>query len=632
MTGFVLLALGLVFFGGAHWLWRYALMREQRRRVGARLTQQLDRLAPSELANFLKEQRRGWVRTPRSWTELLLRAGLEESKALHLKIFGPMLLAFILVMMTLGAFAAFLFLFCSVLILYFWLWLRADKRYRKITGQIPDFLEMIVRLMTIGNSMGAAFHRAGETSPEPLRSVLERAIALHRSGKELDESLRMVSRLYGLHDLFLVASVIGVAMRFGGRSDQTLERMAAFMRDREHARHELHALSAEVRLSAWVLGLLPLLLACYILMFNNALFMGMWHDSTGKNCCSWRWACRSPAPIGCIAWHVRSKGKAMNESDFIWLLIACAALCALFAAGIGAWFLFKYGSDRHKLRKNMDAAITQRQTGSGIEKQNQSLAKRVVQTIEGIGQWALAGPLGKFVFAEEDRELVDGSGFKNLSQARVLFVGTRVLTTFFFAFVASFIPLGGLLEKIPFLSTFLGFGLGWMMPKWVLQRRTTERRNTIKQELPLFVDLIRLLQGVGLSMDQSLHTIEQEFQNVIPVLGHELTLALELYSRGRSREQSLERLANNYRNDDLAAICRLIVQVDQHGGGMQEPLNRFGERLREQRRLGLKEEVGKLTVKMTGVMVITLLPALLIVTAGSGFLALFRGLSQISGS
>lgn len=282
MIGIVLLALGLVFFGGARLLWRYALLREQHLRVEQRFAKQVERQAPTELAGTLSEQRQAWFQAPRSWAELLLRAGLVESKTLYLKMIVPIMSGYILAMIFLGAFSAFLFLFSAVLLLYFWLWLRADKRYRKINSQIPDFLDMVVRLMTIGNSMGAAFHRAGEATPEPLRSVLERVIALHRSGKELDEALRTVSRLYGLHDLFLVASVIGVAIRFGGRSDQTLERMAGFMRDREYARHELHALSAEVRLSAWVLGLLPLLLASYILMFNNALLINMWDDSTGK--------------------------------------------------------------------------------------------------------------------------------------------------------------------------------------------------------------------------------------------------------------------------------------------------------------------------------------------------------------
>ncbi|MBE0629533.1 MAG: type II secretion system F family protein, partial [Burkholderia vietnamiensis] len=75
------------------------------------------------------------------------------------------------------------------------------------------------------------------------------------------------------------------------------------------------------------------------------------------------------------------------------------------------------------------------------------------------------------------------------------------------------------------------------------------------------------------------------------------------------------------------AIARLMVQVDKHGGAVQEPLKQFGDRLRETRRAMLRDRIGRLTVKMTGVMVVTLLPALLIVTAGPGLLAVMRALA-----
>jgi tight adherence protein C len=76
-------------------------------------------------------------------------------------------------------------------------------------------------------------------------------------------------------------------------------------------------------------------------------------------------------------------------------------------------------------------------------------------------------------------------------------------------------------------------------------------------------------------------------------------------------------------------VVRLVIQVDKHGGAVQEPLRQFGDRLRESRRAMLRERIGKLTVKMTGVMVVTLLPALLIVTAGPGFLAVMHSLAVI---
>ena len=79
----------------------------------------------------------------------------------------------------------------------------------------------------------------------------------------------------------------------------------------------------------------------------------------------------------------------------------------------------------------------------------------------------------------------------------------------------------------------------------------------------------------------------------------------------------------------MSAIARLIIQVDRYGGAVQQPLQQFSDRVREQRKLDMKEKIGKLTVKMTGVMVVALLPALLIITGGAGFLAIVRALSKI---
>ena len=79
----------------------------------------------------------------------------------------------------------------------------------------------------------------------------------------------------------MIAAVVSLAMRFGGRSDQVLERMAAFMRDVSQARNELSASSAEIRLSAWVLALLPVGIAGFIMLTNNDLFMNLWRDPAG---------------------------------------------------------------------------------------------------------------------------------------------------------------------------------------------------------------------------------------------------------------------------------------------------------------------------------------------------------------
>lgn len=236
-------------------------------------------------------------------------------------------------------------------------------------------------------------------------------------------------------------------------------------------------------------------------------------------------------------------------------------------------------------------------------------------------------PLGKQLVAEEDRVLLDQCGVNDI-RGKTLFFATRVLLGIGLPILAwGVTPDRSLLVLL--IIGFFGFSIGYMAPKWVMQLKAKERRRQAAEELPLLIDLLRLLQGVGLSIDQSLNVVENEFSSSLPILSKELQIAAQQYLNGRTREQSLRRFSTVFDNEDMSAIARLIVQVDHYGGAVQQPLQQFSDRVREQRKLDMKEKVGKLTVKMTGVMVLALLPALLIITGGAGFLAIIRALSKL---
>lgn len=236
-------------------------------------------------------------------------------------------------------------------------------------------------------------------------------------------------------------------------------------------------------------------------------------------------------------------------------------------------------------------------------------------------------PLGKQLVAEEDRVLLDQCGI-NDTRGKTLFFATRVILGVGLPILA-WSMLSNESSLLILFSGFIGFALGYMGPKWLMQVKARERRRKAAEELPLLIDLLRLLQGVGLSIDQSLNVVENEFSSSLPILSKELQIAAQQYLNGRTREQSLRRFSTIFNNEDMSAIARLIIQVDRYGGAVQQPLQQFSDRVREQRKLDMKEKIGKLTVKMTGVMVVALLPALLIITGGAGFLAIIRALSKI---
>lgn len=252
--------------------------------------------------------------------------------------------------------------------------------------------------------------------------------------------------------------------------------------------------------------------------------------------------------------------------------------------------------------------------------------KAWLRRIGGAGMRWLDTPLGKQIVASEDRLLLEQCGVKDANARGILLVArlaSAALGLALYAWLVSAHVDGGAQPASMGAAVVAGF----MLPKVVLGRRAAARRSSVAEETPAFVDLLRLLQGVGLSLDQSLQVIINDFRTMLPVLADELEIAQRQFVAGRTREQSLQRLAGAFGNEDLRAVARLMIQVDRHGGAVQEPLRQFGERLRETRRARLRERIGRLTVKMTGVMILTLLPALLIVTAGPGIVAITHALS-----
>ncbi|AOJ70827.1 MULTISPECIES: type II secretion system F family protein [Burkholderia] len=233
--------------------------------------------------------------------------------------------------------------------------------------------------------------------------------------------------------------------------------------------------------------------------------------------------------------------------------------------------------------------------------------------------------LGKQIVADEDRMLLEQCGYVD-AHTRGIFLSARIACAI--ALPAAAAIVGGETVRTH-LSAWVAMSViaGFMLPKIHVRRRAAARRQSVVDEMPLLVDMLRLLQGVGLSLDQSIQVVTNDFRGMLPVLSSELAIAQRQFAAGRAREQSLQRLATSFDNEDLRAIVRLLIQVDKHGGAVQEPLKQFGDRLREVRRAMLRERIGRLTVKMTGVMILTLLPALFIVTAGPGMLAVTHALT-----
>ncbi|MGJ7500549.1 type II secretion system F family protein [Variovorax sp. RHLX14] len=196
------------------------------------------------------------------------------------------LIAIVAICLLVGVFVGWLaalgVLFLLLLMASFALWLQLQKFRRKLIHQLPGYIDAMVRLITIGNSTQAAFQLAIATTQAPLRGHLDRSAALVRAGVDLDRALHQTADNVRIEEMYLLASILGLGVRYGGRADLLLERVGNFMRDREQAEQELSALSSETRLSAWILGLLPVGVGAFLIFTNPSYFMGMWNDGTGR--------------------------------------------------------------------------------------------------------------------------------------------------------------------------------------------------------------------------------------------------------------------------------------------------------------------------------------------------------------
>lgn len=301
-----------------------------------------------------------------------------------------------------------------------------------------------------------------------------------------------------------------------------------------------------------------------------------------------------------------------------------AALVLALGLVLGVWQYRQY-QQRMQISRFLDAtlqrrqfAVVQRKARAGIRP-----GEWLQHKTRKLAAW-LDTPAGQQVIAKEDRDLLVQCGFYSRKGSLYL-LAARVVCMVVFPLMA-WLWSPGFYVRSPVVCALAAMALGYLFPKWLLRRRATQRCKLAEEELPLLLDLFGLLQGSGQGVDQSLHLIARDFQRVLPVLSRELELANRLYASGRTRDQAFSRMSEMFRSSNLADFTALLVQIDKHGGAVQEPLREFGRRLRDQRRMQMKEIIGKATVKMTGVMIVTLLPALMVVTAGPGFIALMRSL------
>lgn len=319
----------------------------------------------------------------------------------------------------------------------------------------------------------------------------------------------------------------------------------------------------------------------------------------------------------------------MENTQLSFLLMVSAGLVLLAVLALTADRLLARRRSLN-VQEQLDAVLNADvpTTGTDAKRSHADRVRQLVDSVANLGEKVSASRFGQMSLEDEDVRLLALCNLRDL-RSRYVFLASRVV-----------IPIVLMLAVVIFyagsgfklgLALFAALSVGFLLPKWVLQSVARRRQSRIDVELPWLLELLQLMMGVGMSVDQSLQMVINDFRSTAPVLASELEIANQQFSVGRSREQSLQRLVKLFDNEDLKTFVDLLLQVDRFGGAVQEPLKRFGDRLLEQRRNRVREKIGKLTVKMSAVMILFLMPALMIVAGGPGFLGVIRALGNMNG-
>ena len=159
-------------------------------------------------------------------------------------------------------------------------WLR-KRRVEHIEQQLPDALQMLAGTARAGLSLPAAIRQVSAELAAPLQQELLLVQHEQRLGVSLDDALENLARRVPAQPVKLMVSAMRIANETGGGLAETLERTASTLRSQQAMELKILALTAQGKLQAWVVGLLPVFLLWVLNRMEPAAMSQLWTTPLG---------------------------------------------------------------------------------------------------------------------------------------------------------------------------------------------------------------------------------------------------------------------------------------------------------------------------------------------------------------
>jgi tight adherence protein B len=157
----------------------------------------------------------------------------------------------------------------------------AKRRCKKFEAQLPDVLTLVASSLSTGFSLLQALDAVSKDAAEPAAKEFSRALAETRIGADVSESLERMAQRMGSVNMKWAAMAIQIQRTVGGNLAETLRTTAKTLREREELMRHVKALSAEGKLSAYILIALPVGIFLYTMQTNRAYIELLWTRPLG---------------------------------------------------------------------------------------------------------------------------------------------------------------------------------------------------------------------------------------------------------------------------------------------------------------------------------------------------------------
>jgi tight adherence protein B len=157
-----------------------------------------------------------------------------------------------------------------------------DRQRNMFADQLPDNLQVLSSALRAGHSLVGALSVVVDDCSEPSRTEFQRVVADEQLGVPLEEALGVVARRMASVDVGQVGLVSALQRDTGGNTAEVLDRVAENVRGRFELRRLVKTLTAQGRMSRWIVSFLPVGLLILITLINPEYMEPLYTNTLGR--------------------------------------------------------------------------------------------------------------------------------------------------------------------------------------------------------------------------------------------------------------------------------------------------------------------------------------------------------------